>query len=60
MIILSTKIVSLSGRRGHIERYGALSPWRKVDMKLIQDYNFKVAGGENQFNPPLALIFKFK
>ena len=38
----------LSGRRGqYAERYGALSPWRgKWDMKLIQDYNFKVAGGK--------------
>jgi hypothetical protein len=38
----------LSGRRGqYAERYGALSPWRgKWDMKLIQDYNFKVAAGK--------------
>jgi hypothetical protein len=28
-------------------RYGALSPWRgKWDMKLIQDYNFKIAAGK--------------
>jgi hypothetical protein len=35
----------LSGRRGqYAERYGALSPWRgKCDMKIIQDYNFKVS-----------------
>jgi hypothetical protein len=37
----------LSGRRGQYERYGALSPWRgKWDMKLIQDYNFKIAAGK--------------
>jgi hypothetical protein len=38
----------LSGRRGqYAERYGALSPWRgKWDMKLIQDYNFKIAAGK--------------
>jgi hypothetical protein len=39
----------LSGRRGqYAERYGALSPLRgKWDMKLIQDYNFKIAGKTN-------------
>ena len=38
----------LSGRRGqYAERYGALSPWRgKWDMKLLQDYNFKVSEGK--------------
>lgn len=36
----------MSGRRGqYAERYGALAPWRgKWDVKLIQDYNFKVSG----------------
>jgi hypothetical protein len=35
----------LNSRRGqYAERYGALSPWRgKWDLKLIQDYNFKVS-----------------
>ncbi len=35
----------LSKRRGqYAERYGALSPWRsRVDVKLLQDYNFKVS-----------------
>jgi hypothetical protein len=28
------------------ERYGALSPWRKWDMKFMQDYNFKVSGNK--------------
>ena len=36
----------LSSRRGqYAERYGALAPWRsRWDMKLLQDYNFKVSG----------------
>jgi len=36
----------LSGRRGqYAERYGALAPWRsRVDLKFLQDYNFKVSG----------------
>jgi hypothetical protein len=36
----------MSGRRGqYAERYGALAPWRgKWDVKLMQDYNFKVSG----------------
>ncbi len=36
----------LSGRRGqYAERYGALAPWRgRWDIKLLQDYNFKVSG----------------
>jgi hypothetical protein len=35
----------LNSRRGqYAERYGTLSPWRgKWDLKLIQDYNFKVS-----------------
>ena len=38
----------LSSRRGqYAERYGALSPWRgKWDMKIIQDYNFKVTANK--------------
>jgi len=36
----------LSERRGkYAERYGALAPWRsRVDLKFLQDYNFKVGG----------------
>ncbi|MEP1488064.1 MAG: carboxypeptidase regulatory-like domain-containing protein [Algibacter sp.] len=35
----------LNGRRGqYAERYGALAPWRgKWDVKLLQDYKFKVS-----------------
>jgi hypothetical protein len=42
----------LSGRRGqYAERYGALSPWRgKWDLKLMQDYNFKVSSNSNKIN----------
>ena len=42
----------LSGRRGqYAERYGALSPWRgKWDMKIIQDYNFKVSSKSSKTN----------
>ena len=38
----------LSTRRGqYAERYGALSPWRgKWDVKIIQDYNFKVTSSK--------------
>ncbi|MBD1261195.1 TonB-dependent receptor [Maribacter polysiphoniae] len=38
----------LSDHRGeYSERYGALAPWRgKWDLKILQDYNFKVAGGK--------------
>lgn len=38
----------LSDHRGeYMERYGALAPWRgKWDIKVLQDYNFKVAGGK--------------
>ncbi len=34
----------LNNRRGgYAERYGALAPWRsKLDVKIIQDYNFNV------------------
>ncbi|MCM5663465.1 TonB-dependent receptor [Galbibacter mesophilus] len=36
----------LNDNRGdYMERYGALSPWRsRIDLKLLQDFNFKVAG----------------
>jgi hypothetical protein len=42
----------LSGRRGqYMERYGALSPWRgKWDMKILQDYNFKVSSASDKKN----------
>jgi hypothetical protein len=31
-------------RGSYFERYGALAPWRStVDLRLLQDYNFKVA-----------------
>jgi hypothetical protein len=54
----------LSGRRGqYAERYGALSPWRgKWDMKLIQDYNFKVAAGKTntiQFSVDILNLSNF-
>ncbi len=36
----------LSDNRGdYAERYGALAPWRgRWDIKILQDYNFKVSG----------------
>ncbi len=39
----------LSDNRGrYAERYGALAPWRgRWDLKLLQDFNFKVAGKTN-------------
>ncbi|MBW4361452.1 TonB-dependent receptor [Flavobacterium taihuense] len=42
----------LSDRRGqYAERYGALSPWRgKWDMKILQDYNFKVSSASDKTN----------
>jgi len=42
----------LSGRRGqYVERYGALSPWRgRWDMKILQDYNFKVSSASEKKN----------
>jgi len=42
----------LSSRRGqYTERYGALSPWRgKWDMKLMQDYNFKISSQSKKTN----------
>jgi hypothetical protein len=42
----------LKERRGqYAERYGALSPWRgKWDLKVIQDYNFKVSSTSNRTN----------
>ena len=38
----------LSDNRGrYMERYGALSPWRsRWDVRLLQDYNFKVGNGK--------------
>ena len=42
----------LKERRGqYAERYGALSPWRgKWDLKIIQDYNFKVSSASSKKN----------
>jgi hypothetical protein len=42
----------LSGRRGqYAERYGALAPWRaKWDVKIIQDYNFKISSNSEKKN----------
>ncbi|SEG29206.1 TonB-dependent receptor [Flavobacterium urumqiense] len=42
----------LNGRRGqYVERYGALSPWRgKWDLKLMQDYNFKISSASDKKN----------
>ena len=42
----------LSTRRGqYAERYGALSPWRgKWDVKIMQDYNFKVSSNSDKVN----------
>ena len=42
----------LSTRRGqYAERYGALSPWRgKWDIKIMQDYNFKVSSASDKKN----------
>ncbi len=42
----------LKSRRGqYAERYGALSPWRaKIDVKLMQDYNFKVSSNSKKKN----------
>ncbi len=42
----------LSGRRGqYAERYGALAPWRGGwDLKVMQDYNFKVSSTSNKKN----------
>ncbi|WP_282055144.1 TonB-dependent receptor [Maribacter luteus] len=38
----------LNDHRGeYMERYGALAPWRgKWDIKILQDYNFKVSSGK--------------
>jgi hypothetical protein len=40
----------LSDHRGeYAERYGALSPWRsRVDLKLLQDFNFNFKEGKKQ------------
>jgi hypothetical protein len=42
----------LSQRRGqYAERYGAISPWRgSWDMKILQDYNFKVSSASEKKN----------
>lgn len=42
----------LSDRRGqYAERYGVLSPWRgKWDMKILQDFNFKVSSASEKMN----------
>ena len=42
----------LSTRRGqYAERYGALTPWRgKWDVKIMQDYNFKVSSASDKKN----------
>lgn len=42
----------LKERRGqYAERYGALSPWRgKWDLKIIQDYNFRVSSASSKKN----------
>jgi hypothetical protein len=42
----------LNDHRGqYAERYGALSPWRgKWDVKILQDYNFKVSSGSDKTN----------
>ncbi len=42
----------LNGRRGqYAERYGALSPWTaKWDVKIMQDYNFKVSSNSDKKN----------
>ena len=42
----------LNGKRGqYAERYGALAPWRgEWDLKLIQDYNFKVSSTSDKKN----------
>jgi hypothetical protein len=39
-------------RRGqYAERYGAISPWRgRCDLKLLQDYNFKVSSASEKKN----------
>ena len=38
----------LSDNRGsYAERYGALAPWRsRVDIKILQDYNFRFSNGK--------------
>ncbi len=39
----------LSDNRGsYAERYGALAPWRsRVDLKILQDFNFKLGNGKS-------------
>ncbi|MBP4137924.1 TonB-dependent receptor [Flavobacterium geliluteum] len=42
----------LRDRRGeYVERYGAIAPWRgRWDLKLLQDYNFKVSSASEKKN----------
>jgi hypothetical protein len=42
----------LRDRRGeYLERYGAITPWRgRWDLKLLQDYNFKVSSASEKKN----------
>ena len=42
----------MKDRRGqYAERYGAISPWRgRCDLKLLQDYNFKVSSASEKKN----------
>ena len=42
----------LRDRRGeYVERYGAITPWRgRWDLKLLQDYNFKVSSASEKKN----------
>ncbi len=47
----------LSDNRGsYAERYGALAPWRsRWDVKILQDYNFKVGKSEKTHTIQLSL-----
>ncbi|TRX36068.1 TonB-dependent receptor [Flavobacterium sp. ZT3R18] len=42
----------MKDKRGqYMERYGALSPWRgKWDVKILQDYNFKISSASEKTN----------
>ncbi|PIF33986.1 carboxypeptidase family protein [Flavobacterium sp. 9] len=42
----------MKNRRGqYADRYGAISPWRgRCDLKLMQDYNFKVSSASEKKN----------
>lgn len=48
----------LSGRRGqYAEKYGILSPWRgRWDVKILQDYNFKVGEKTNTIQFSLDIL----